>query len=327
MTRFWIRAARRGGRATAALLTASAALALAACSASAGTGPAAAPQARHSPGSPGPTRASALATLTARGAGPHYYLALGDSLAVGIQPDLAGVSRPTTSGYPSQLNALLRRHGARLRLVALGCSGETTSTMLHGGRCRYPRGSQLAQAVAFLRTHPGAVPLITIDIGANDPGSCLRAHGVGAMLGCVNTAASTALRQLGLILARLRTAAGPGGLIVGMTYYVPELAAWGQGSGGTGLAVLADSLVAGLDRQLAEVYRRHDARVADVFGAFASADFAGRVRLAGRSVPPNVADICSLTWMCAPAPRGPNVHATSAGYRVIARAFWRAITG
>ncbi|MDA8322103.1 MAG: SGNH/GDSL hydrolase family protein [Actinomycetota bacterium] len=325
MTRLWIAAARRSGRAAALLLAASAALTLAACSAPAGARPAAVPPARPSQGSAGP--ASALGALTARGAGPRYYLALGDSLAVGIQPDQAGTSRPTRAGYPSQLNALLRRHGARLRLVALGCSGETTGTMLHGGRCRYPRGSQLAQAVAFLRAHPGAVPLITIDIGANDPSSCLRAHGVGAMLGCVNTATSAALRQLGAILARLRTAAGPAALIVGMTYYVPELAAWGRGSGGTGLAVLADSLVAGLDRQLTAVYRRHGARVADVFGAFASADFAGRVRLAGRSVPPNVADICALTWMCAPAPRGPNVHATSAGYRVIAHAFWQAITG
>ena len=327
MTRFWIPAVHRGGRAAAALLAASAALTLAACSAPAGARPAAAPPAHRSPGSPDPAPTSALAALTARRPGPRYYLALGDSLAIGIQPDLAGVSRPTTAGYPSQLNALLRRHGARLRLVALGCSGETTGTMLHGGRCRYPRGSQLAQAVTFLRAHPGAVPLITIDIGANDPSSCLRAHGVGAMLGCVNSATSAALRQLGTILGRLRTAAGPGALIVGMTYYVPELAAWGRGSGGTGLAVLADSMVAGLDRQLAAVYRRHGARVADVFGAFASADVTGRVRLAGRAVPPNVADICLLTWMCAPAPRGPNVHATTAGYRVIARAFWRAITG
>ncbi|MHB1875258.1 MAG: SGNH/GDSL hydrolase family protein [Streptosporangiaceae bacterium] len=326
MTRYWIPAVRRGSRAAAALLAASAALLLAACSAPAGARPAPAPLAHHSSGSP--RAASALAALTAPGARPRYFLALGDSLAVGIQPDQAGASRPTAAGYPSQLNALLRRHGARLRLVALGCSGETTGTMLHGGRCPYPRGSQLAQAIAFLRAHPGAVPLITIDIGANDPSSCLRAHGIGAMLGCVNSATSTALRQLGTILARLRAAAGPGALIVGMTYYVPELAAWGQGSGGTGLAVLADSLVAGLDRQLAAVYRRHGARVADVFGAFASADFTGRVRLAGhRAVPPNVADICSLTWMCAPAPRGPNVHATSAGYRVIARAFWRSITG
>jgi len=29
--------------------------------------------------------------------------------------------------------------------------------------------------------------------------------------------------------------------------------------------------------------------------------------------------------MCAQAPRGPNEHANDAGYRVIARAFWRAI--
>jgi hypothetical protein len=69
-----------------------------------------------------------------------------------------------------------------------------------------------------------------------------------------------------------------------------------------------------------------------VFGAFRSADFTKakeppdwQRQLA--TMPVNVAVVCRLTWMCASPPRGPNEHANDAGYRVIAGAFWRAITG
>jgi len=34
-----------------------------------------------------------------------------------------------------------------------------------------------------------------------------------------------------------------------------------------------------------------------------------------------VARICQWTWMCAPAPLGPDIHANTAGYGVIAKAF------
>ena len=38
-------------------------------------------------------------------------------------------------------------------------------------------------------------------------------------------------------------------------------------------------------------------------------------------VPLNVARICQWTWICAPAPLGPNKHANTAGYQVMAVAF------
>ena len=43
--------------------------------------------------------ATALAQTTA----PHYYLALGDSLSQGMQPDLNGVTRNTNQGYANDL--------------------------------------------------------------------------------------------------------------------------------------------------------------------------------------------------------------------------------
>ena len=62
-----------------------------------------------------------------------YYLALGDSLSQGVQPDAAGTSVETAHGYPDQLYAVLHRSQPALRLVKLGCPGETTGTMIHGG--------------------------------------------------------------------------------------------------------------------------------------------------------------------------------------------------
>ena len=43
------------------------------------------------------------------------------------------------------------------------------------------------------------------------------------------------------------------------------------------------------------------------------------------NLPLNVVAICSFTWMCAPAPQGPNIHANDIGYAVIAGTFAFAI--
>ena len=105
-----------------------------------------------------------------------YYLALGDSLAVGIQPDANGFYKPTAQGYADDLHALYRARLPGLQLVKLGCSGETTSSMISGleSPCSYPAGSQLRQAIAFLQSHPHRVVLITLDIGGDNLLGCLR---------------------------------------------------------------------------------------------------------------------------------------------------------
>jgi hypothetical protein len=53
---------------------------------------------------------------------PSCYLALGDSLPQGIQPDAAGADIPTSQGYPDQLYAALRRSHPGLRLAKIGCA-------------------------------------------------------------------------------------------------------------------------------------------------------------------------------------------------------------
>jgi lysophospholipase L1-like esterase len=273
-----------------------------------------------------------VAALTSATAGsPHrpadprisYYLALGDSLSQGVQPGPAGVSAPTGQGYASQLYAVLRRGDPGLRLVRLGCNGETTGTMIGGGGlCRYRGGSQLAAAVSFARAHRGHVSLITMDIGANDPDSCITRPDLFDMATCVTKSFPETAANLTKIMYRLRAAVGGQVRIIGMNYYVPALAEWRDGVLGQAVARASERVVAGYNRMLTTVYEAFGARVANVFGAFDSADFTGRVTVAGvGTVPRNVAAICRWTWECAPPPRGPNVHARPAGYGVIARAF------
>ncbi|HEY6276101.1 MAG TPA: SGNH/GDSL hydrolase family protein [Streptosporangiaceae bacterium] len=254
-----------------------------------------------------------------------YYLALGDSLSQGVQPDAAGVSVSTPDGYPDQLYALLRARQPGLRLVKLGCMGETTATMIKGGICRYAGGSQLTAAMRFLRAHR-RVSLITLDIGANDPDSCITQPSVSKLADCVGKSIPEATTNLVTILARLRSAA-PHTRIIAMNYYLPTLAEWRNGLVGEAIARLIEPAAAGYNNLLGRVYQQFGVRVANVFGAFQTGDFSHQAAVPGFGMlPRNVADICRWTWECAPPPRGPNVHANQAGYQVIAHAFLAADT-
>ena len=253
-----------------------------------------------------------------------YYLALGDSLSRGVQPDGAGTSVETAQGYPNLVHARLSRGDPALRLVQLGCPGETTQTMTRGGICRYAGGSQLAAAAAFLRAHRGHVRLVTIDVGADDLEVCGRQLEVALAAPCAGQVARTAARA-SAILTSLRAAAGPGVRIVGTNYYLPELAQWRTGRLGRAIALASERIAAVLNRELDQAYTQAGDGVADVFGAFSTADFGDPVAVAGiGSLPRNVARICQWTWECAPAPRGPNQHANPAGYQVIADAVLKA---
>ena len=245
-----------------------------------------------------------------------YYLALGDSLSRGVQPNSAGTSVETSSGYPDQVYATLRRSQPGLELVKLGCPGETTSTMINGGICRYPGGSQLKSAETFLQQHRGRVLLVTIDIGANDPEACGGQPNLAQLASCAVKDIPAAVTHLTTVMARLTAAAGPGVRIVGMNYYLPALAEWHNGLSGRLVARIAERLAAAYNALLGRVYTHYGARVANVFGAFETSDFAAQ-----GATPRNVTLLCQWTWACAAPPRGPNQHANQAGYQVIARTF------
>ena len=267
---------------------------------------------------PAPSNPALLKAPPAKIPPATYYLALGDSLAQGVQPNASGVSVMTRDGYPDRVYAVLHASRPGLKLVKRGCPGETTTSMINGGVCRYRGGSQLAAAVAFLQAHRGRVLLVTLDIGANDPEHCGGQPGFGQLATCAVKDIPAAVDHLGTIMARLKAAAGPGVRIVGMNYYLPALAEWRSGLSGRLVAWTAEKLAATYNAMLGRVYAKSGVRVANVFGAFETADF---TRPAGTRVPRNVARLCQWTWECAAPPRGPNQHANPAGYQVIAREF------
>lgn len=267
--------------------------------------------------------------------GPEYYLSLGDSLSVGDQPNAQGVTQPTDQGYADQLYAMLRQDDRDLRLAKLGCPGETTATLNDGGICGYAgdqrysltadTGTQLAAALAFLREHRGHVPLITINIGANDLDQCIALGSISAIAACVPPVFAAIQRNLAGTLAALR-AADPDATIAGMTYYVPELAFWLTGAAGKAFAEGSLPLATALNSTLTADYTQADAVVADVFTAFRSSDLTDQVDLPGFGmVPEDVALVCAWTWECTPPPVGPNDHANAAGYSVIAQTFLAAL--
>ena len=246
----------------------------------------------------------------------RYYVSLGDSLAAGVQPigDPTDLYR-TDDGYAEQLLGIARTGSPKLSLVKLGCPGETTSSMIAGGICSYPHGSQLDEALAFLRAHRTLVAFVTIDIGANDF-PCQEPACVPAGVASIQT-------NLPRILAALRDTAGLDVPIVGMTLYNPFLAAWLLGPDGQALAQLsATAFMAPLNALLRGIYGAAGLPAADVEGVFSSNDFATLVDVPGvGTVPINVARICTWTWVCTPPPLGPDNHANAAGYAAIAGAF------
>ena len=256
--------------------------------------------------------------LARAGAGP-YYLALGDSLAQGVQWSPTG-DVLTNHGYVDDLYPLLRLRAPNLQLAKLGCSGETTTSMIAGGNpnCAYS-GSQLAAAVAFLQTHQ--VSLVTLDIGANDIDACVSLAGVNQQ--CALGAGSTVASNLVIILGALR-AASPNTPIVGMNYYDPFLAAYTL-LPVNGPAFAQQSLVAtvAFNTVLGGAYALFYVPVADVARAFQITNSTPIPFL--NNLPLNVFLTLSWTWMLAPPPFGPDIHPNDFGYAVIAGAFVKQI--
>ncbi len=278
--------------------------------------------------------AGVLALVAAAPAGatkPRYYLSLGDSLAQGMQPNSAGLTLNTDQGYADQLLAIERTKIPGLKLVKLGCGGESTTSFLtgHGNSgdalllgCNPAGGSQMVAAERFLRAHRrrGEVALVTLDIGANDIDGC--ASGAEIDTSCVIKGAEQISANLPIILRRLHRAAVTGTPMAAMTLYDPFLQLY-LTPGGSAEALASAHYARNVNEGLVRLYRAGGFGVARVDLAFSTYTTSKKTALAGQPhpVPVAVAEVCRLTWMCAPAPIGPNIHANRAGYGVIARTF------
>src|SRR5262249_13716635 len=98
--------------------------------------------------------ATTMVQLLARDApDPHYYVALGDSMA-------AGYGSPPGRGYVGDIFGHYGPDIPGLTLINFGCSGETTGTLIGHSHCAYQGfKSQLAPALSFLRKHRAEVSL------------------------------------------------------------------------------------------------------------------------------------------------------------------------
>jgi hypothetical protein len=243
-----------------------------------------------------------------------YYLSLGDSV---------GMWNGDRS-YPYLLAAKYRAAGAsQLRLVDMSCSGETTSSMISHSTCAHG-GSQYRNAVGFLRTHRGAVALVTIGIGGNDLVGCVNAAIAAA---CVTAGLKAVRSDLAVILPGLRRAAGSGVRFVGMNIYDPILGDWLAPGAGRSLALAAVAGVKLLNADMETSFAAAAIPVANVESAFDSNDMTRFVSSPWGRVPVAVDAACRLLDITcrAGSVEGFGDDPNSSGAVVIAHAFEKVI--
>ena len=260
------------------------------------------------------------ATTTSTPTMTGFYLDIGASVSVGVQPTPHHpTGYRTHHGFSNDLIAYEASRGVSLSLTELGCPGESVATMVNGqDGCYHAGASQLADAITFLNTHHDQTGLVTIDLGFNSVVPCLRTHIVDPT--CVQESLASMGPQLSSILTVLKAAAGPNVTFVGISFADPYLAQEANGASGRVHAHASLQAISELDQTLATIYQAHDMPMANVAGVFHLHQTTTTTSESGARVPTNVATVCHLTWMCAAAPYGPNIHPNRAGYEAIADA-------
>lgn len=270
----------------------------------------------------------------------RYLLALGDSLAAGYEPSDGYGAPPVdpATGYPDRgypggyaSDLAAARH---LRLIDLGCPGETTASMTgtpanalcaQDYRAEFGASSQLAAALVFLGSHRGRVALVSFDIGANDMEACNSSGSPSAS--CLKSAAKGIARRLPPILKALKHALAeddPGTRLLAMNYYDPFLGLAFDPGGvqGSAEAYLSLVLVDVYNGEIEAVYHGAGVPVADVAAAFYSSRTDPVVSYHGVLLTRNVDAVCVWTWMCpTSSSHQPDIHPDLAGYSVITGAF------
>jgi lysophospholipase L1-like esterase len=279
--------------------------------------------------------AAPSAQATTKHKGPRYYLALGDSLSVGYQPDAQGVGMETNRGYTNDLLALESKRVKRLHLVEVGCPGDTTTSLLTGQgntasaqkfHCDRKGGSQLKAAIGFLKAHhqAGEVPLITIDIGANDVDACASAGSLAAIATCVTNGEASISQNTPEILNALKKAAPKGTRFVAMNLYDPVLGEYfSSDPNAKTLASLSVPLTQQINGKIQSANSGSGFKTADVADAFQTYNQSPTVPWEGQMLPVDVAYVCAWTWACTTPPVGPNIHANDNGYAVLAQTFFQ----
>jgi lysophospholipase L1-like esterase len=240
-----------------------------------------------------------------------YYLALGDSVAFGYQPNF-----DWNHGYTDQWFDELQHHGV-LQMTNYACPEETSTTFIWGGCSvwflqRSPHvGSQLSAAVRFIKAHPGQVSPVSLDIGANDVLDEIDASTCSVNLSGFTSDLATLSFNLNYIIlpqltGALTVANHRTGDLVLMLYYNPYQNAC------PGSVVYIQML----NNVIRSAATNFGLPTADTYTAFSSG-----------GVTPNP-NICDYTWMC----QRNDIHPTGGrwgepgnGYGVIAQSFESAV--
>jgi len=237
-----------------------------------------------------------------------YYLALGDSIAYGLQPAKVEAGLPPSgfrTGYVDVFAARLRALAPKIRVVNYGCPGESAKTFIAGG-CPWLgegrhlhdafKGTQLGAALAFLKAHRGQVSPITLTLWGNDLFDDFAPACKGDPV-CVASHSKAGLARLtsrlSTIVGRLRAAAPNAEIILTGAWnfdveHFPK----------------TDSLFRSIDAAIARAAAIGKARVAKIYPVFSAA---GKRK----------ARVCALTLICSKG----DPHPTDAGYRAMAAAF------
>ncbi|MER5766474.1 SGNH/GDSL hydrolase family protein [Streptomyces sp. NPDC001985] len=269
-------------------------------------------------GSAGATAAPADARGTAASAEPTYYVSLGDSLASGFQPD---VQRDTDQAYTDKLFTQLKKTDANLRHIKLGCTGETTATMINRGICDYKDSanktvSQLGKAVDFLKQNGTRVKFVSLNIGGNDIGTCFVNGAID--VSCTLRALKTLDTNLGRITSAINTASSTQTHLAGANSVNPFLVTWLTGAQGQIIAQQSAGVQQAFNEIVAKHYRNTHFTLADFATAYESFAFTPDVDVAGvGKVPTNVARICQLTFVCGALQ---DIHPNPTGHQVLADA-------
>lgn len=238
--------------------------------------------------------APAMAPTPAAAAGPSYLLVLGDGVASNHQP-IYGEQRAL--GYAGMVLQRMRQTDPGVTMVNLACHGETTKSFLYGGVCTYPEGSQLKAAKAFLRSHPGQVRAISLNLGGEDVHRCINLTARTTDTLCVAGAVAGVGIRMPLAVSGLRLAAPSTRLIVNTVYDPYVISTLVDKEGGRKQAdqsLLAFDLLNGGIRTVAAL---NGARVADVYGAFDPRNFTIVDSFIG-PIPQNAKNVCAYTWAC-----------------------------
>jgi|SRR5579883_250001 lysophospholipase L1-like esterase len=227
----------------------------------------------------------------------HYYMAIGNSISFGYQPDLNWAD-----GYTTDWANQMQQRDSGLEYDNLACPGETTTTFLNGGcpywyiRKYFYTGSQMSAALTYLSQHAGQVSPVSLDIGANDLLPCYSNGSINTS--CGNSALNTVRTNLPIIVSKIKNALHGTGDFFLMNYYDPYQNA----------APSTLTWVNQLNSIIAQVGQQYGVPVVDVASIYHTSSY------------PNGGNpaICNWTWYCSIFS---DIHPNSNGYTAIAGGF------